>query len=145
MVKPPRLIRFLVARIVPGDLRQDFLADLDELFQRRVAESGATRARFWYARQVGNALPHLINIRRGRSADRSPRQEPRMGMIDKVVQDVRSAVRVMRRFPASTLAAVTTLAVCIGEHGDLQPRAGHTADTAAVPGSGQAGRDLEGR
>jgi predicted permease len=114
MVKPPRLIRFLVARLVPGDLRQDFLADLDELFQRRVAESGAARARYWYARQVGNALPHLINIRRGRSADRSPGQEPRMGMIDKVVQDVRTAVRVMRRSPASTLAAVTTLAVCIG-------------------------------
>jgi putative ABC transport system permease protein len=114
MVKPPRLIRFLVARIVPRDLRQDFLADLDELFGRRVAEIGAARARFWYARQVGNALSHFINIRRGRSADRSPKQEPRMGTIDKVVQNVRIALRHMRRFPASTLAAVTTLAVCIG-------------------------------
>ena len=45
MVRPPRLMRFLVARLVPDDLRQDFLADLDELFQRRVAESGAARAR----------------------------------------------------------------------------------------------------
>jgi putative ABC transport system permease protein len=37
-----------------------------------------------------------------------------MGIIDKVVQDVRVAVRHMRRFPATTLAAVITLAVCIG-------------------------------
>ena len=37
-----------------------------------------------------------------------------MGLIDKVIQDVWIAVRHMRRFPASTLAAVTTLAVCIG-------------------------------
>ena len=37
-----------------------------------------------------------------------------MGMIDKVVQDVRMAVRHMRRFSGSTFAAVTTLAVCIG-------------------------------
>jgi putative ABC transport system permease protein len=37
-----------------------------------------------------------------------------MGMIDKVVQDVRMALRHMRRFSVSTLAAVITLAVCIG-------------------------------
>jgi predicted permease len=35
-------------------------------------------------------------------------------MIDKVVQDVRMAVRHLRRFSGSTLAAVTTLALCIG-------------------------------
>lgn len=37
-----------------------------------------------------------------------------MGMFDKVAQDLKTAVRHMRRFPASSLAAVVTLAVCIG-------------------------------
>jgi putative ABC transport system permease protein len=37
-----------------------------------------------------------------------------MGTLDRVMQDVRMAVRLMRHSPASTLAAVTTLAVCLG-------------------------------
>src|SRR5262245_58389647 len=36
-----------------------------------------------------------------------------MGVFDKAMQDARMAVRLMRRAPASTLAAVTTLAVCL--------------------------------
>jgi putative ABC transport system permease protein len=150
MVRPPRLIRYVLARAAPSDLRRDLLDDLDELFSRRVASIGAARSRLWYARQAAGALPHLISIRRGRRAASRTRQEPRMGAFDKVIQDVRTAVRLMRRFPASTLAAVTTLAVCLGANTAifslvqavlLRPLPYHEADRLVViwktPGPGE--------
>ena len=114
MVTPPRLIRYVLSCVAPPDLRRDLLDDLDELFSRRVAAVGPLRSRLWYARQAAGALPHLIRIRRGRRGAASSPQEPHMGVLDKVMQDVRTAVRVMRRSPTTTVAAVTTLAVCLG-------------------------------
>ena len=113
MVRPPRVARFLLARFTPPDLEVSLLGDLDELFERQAVARGAMSARLWYLRQAALALPHLLNIRRRRTISRR-QLEPRMTATDKLVQDVRMAIRLMVKFPGSTMVAIVMLALCIG-------------------------------
>jgi putative ABC transport system permease protein len=48
----PRRAAWLLRRIVPRDMRDDVLADLEELCARRSARHGAAAARRWYRAQV---------------------------------------------------------------------------------------------
>ena len=52
MSMPPRWARWLIARALPPDTRDDIDGDLLEMFQRRVHSRGVAAARLWYWRQV---------------------------------------------------------------------------------------------
>lgn len=71
MTQPPRLVRRLIARALPADVREDIAGDLGELFHRRAATHGAARARVWYvaeaARVAGLLLWERARFRRGSS------------------------------------------------------------------------------
>lgn len=60
--RPPRVLRALLARILPpGRVQDGLVGDLDELFAERVERWGRARARAWYVRQFASAALHYPN------------------------------------------------------------------------------------
>ena len=49
---PPALLRRLLERSLPAEVRDGIVGDLDEVYRGRRSENGAGRAGFWYASQV---------------------------------------------------------------------------------------------
>ncbi|MEZ4457423.1 MAG: permease prefix domain 2-containing transporter [Gemmatimonadales bacterium] len=54
---PPRLARALLERVLAADVRDDILANLDDLHAHHLARSGPRFAAFWYWRDaIGLAI-----------------------------------------------------------------------------------------
>lgn len=104
--RPPRLARWLLERFLPADARTHLPDELEELFQRRVADGGRTSAALWYWRQVpAFAIRLLIDRLRGtRAAD------IRIGFS---WIDYKLALRMLVRYPWLTLVSVFGMAVGI--------------------------------
>jgi putative ABC transport system permease protein len=111
-VLPPRLARWLLARVLPHGNREFMLGDLDEEFAARVQQpEGLRGARQWYWRQVRTSLMQRQAPKRF-PWEHSKNREA--GMLDTVRQDVTYAMRNLRRQPAFTTVVVLTLALAIG-------------------------------
>ncbi|HSC27611.1 MAG TPA: ABC transporter permease, partial [Vicinamibacterales bacterium] len=109
-----RLARRLLGWLMPADLRDFFLDDLDEAFSIRVASQGRWRGAFWYWRQAITGLPFILRIRIRVGLTNHTPEVSGMTAIDTLVQDVRHAVHILATSPGFTLAAATTLALGIG-------------------------------
>jgi len=103
--RPPRLAEWLLGRRLRHDDRSLVLGDLQEQFLQQVRRSGRFRARLWYWREAANLswgfwwwAPHPAG-RRGRVVS---------------TDDVRYAMRRLRRRPVATTVSVVTLACAIG-------------------------------
>lgn len=107
MARPPRLARWLLQRALPSDAREDISGDLEELFQRRVATSGARRARVWFWRQCA-AFASQFFAERMREWRRSADMSSGFSMID-----LKLAVRMLVRYPGLTIVSVLGMAVGI--------------------------------
>jgi len=107
-------LRRLAGFFAPRDLREAFLDDLEEAFEKRRRERGALRAHLWVLRQgLGSLVPFAIMRARGTPPRAS--RKPRSGMnVESIVRDLRLAVRLLWRAPAFTFAAVLTVALGIG-------------------------------
>jgi len=103
--RPPRLARWLLARILPAADRNAILSELDEFHARRVRDVG--RARAWYWRQV-------LSYATRRSQLRSPGPAHRWRSGSGIVRDLRWAVRSLGRTPAATVPAVLTIGLALG-------------------------------
>lgn len=103
--RAPRVARWIIGRVLPGDVCEDVTGDLEELFRRRRMADGGTRAHLWYWRQVASFFFHFTAARlitSGRKADMSTG----LSWID-----FKLAVRMLARFPGLTIVSVLGMAV----------------------------------
>jgi hypothetical protein len=103
--RPPRLAEWLLTRCVWPDERVAVLGDLDEQFHEQVVSAGAARAARWYWREalrlVWGFCWWALRIACQRAATMA-------------TDDVRYALRRLRRQPVTSLVSVATLACAIG-------------------------------
>lgn len=102
--QPPTLARQWLRRSLPRDVRAVIVADLDEVFQRRVDADGIFAARRWYWRE---ALSFTWRFLRERVTGRPSTM--RLSMLD-----VKLAARMVTAYPGLTLIGGLAIATAIG-------------------------------
>jgi putative ABC transport system permease protein len=110
---PPRLLRRLFARLAPSSLREELLAEGDDGFEERLRSRGRLAALLWYVRQLVSVdwVRLRVEVRpRATIRPRSPKEE----LMHSVFQDLRFAVRSIRRSPGFAAVVIATLALGIG-------------------------------
>jgi predicted permease len=113
--QPPRLARALAGLALPPAEREFLLGDLEEQFAARSGRDGPARARQWYWRQAFAAAWHRGAVRRRRRAPSTRRTGD--SVMRQVANDIRFALRQLRRQPSFTLVAVVSMALAIGANG----------------------------
>ena len=105
--RPPSLARWLLHRVLPEDMRDEVIGDLDEIFARRAATGGRGRTVAWYCWQIALFPLHLF-VERWRTGNASVSLGFGMSWID-----FKLAVRMLARYPGLTLVGVLGMAVGI--------------------------------
>jgi len=108
ILRPPRLAEWLVRRSTPDAERAAQLGDLEEEFRDRLATDGRG-ARRWYWRQTVRSVPS--NLRRRLFPE--PTLDGKDRAMTSIGQDLRFALRMLRRRPLVTGVAVLSLTVGI--------------------------------
>ena len=104
--RPPRLARWLLHRVLPDDMRDEVIGDLDEIFARRHASEGRARTVAWYCLQILLFPLHLF-------VERWQQGKARLGLgVGMSWIDFKLAVRMFVRYPG--LSAVAVLGMTVG-------------------------------
>ena len=106
MSPPPRILKALLDRCLPGDVRADVSGDMDERYQRDVAARGRRAAR-WRYRRAALALSSGFLIERLRE------KASRWLNLRVSLLDLRLGVRMLVRYPVLTLIGTVSLAIAI--------------------------------
>lgn len=108
---PPRLAVLLLTRLLPAELHESLLGDLEEEYRTRILPArGRRAARRWFWRQTLAALPLA------RRAGRRPTSQTRIGdgIVLAFASELRLAARRLARAPGFVAVAALTLALGIG-------------------------------
>lgn len=111
--RPPRILRALLARLLPASERRHLMGEMDDLFASRERRYGRLRASLWHLRQ---SMRFPLSI--GREGLAGLLASP-FGPFRDVLRDLTYAARGLRRRPSYTLATALTLAVGIGGVGTV--------------------------
>lgn len=114
---PPGGSRLLLRWILPAEIRDEVLGEMEERFEERVVRGETIQAaRRWYRGQARRSVIPGVRARMGgafrRSVDRTPSgsRQP----LESVLQDVVFALGQLRRSPGFTLVVILTLALGVG-------------------------------
>jgi MacB-like periplasmic core domain len=108
-MRPPLVATWVIARAIPERRREEFLGDLEELFQIRSLERGGAEARRWYWRQSASVIADAVRERR-----RRPPSPDGDSVMQTIVQDLRYSFRSLSANPGFALVAVVMLSLGIG-------------------------------
>lgn len=103
---PPRAVRLLLGKILPREVREEILGDLEELFRRRWVREGPTAAGRWYWK---NALALSGSFLMERTAERWRSAGSGFSWLD-----VKLSLRMLVKYPGVTLAGGLGMTVAIG-------------------------------
>lgn len=108
-----RAARRLLVLTLPPDMRDGVLGDLDDEMAERIAGGATPRdALAWSLRQTLGSLPAAMRLRLG--AHWTSRSSGKDATMTTMWQDVRYALRLLRRSPLMASAVIVTLALGIG-------------------------------
>jgi putative ABC transport system permease protein len=109
--RPPRCARWLLERLLPAELRDAFLGDLEEQHARATARQGRAAATLAYWLQVLRCRPIALRraLRAGASLPRN-RSRPMNG----ILEDIAQGFRRLKTSRAQSALAVLTLAFGVG-------------------------------
>ena len=109
--RAPRIASWILDLLLPDNVREPLLGDLDEAFHVVAEQRGLRAAQGWYWGETVRVLVTLIRPHRSQRATAPARGD---GAMSTLLADVRYTIRNMARRPGFTLLACVTLALGIG-------------------------------